>query len=109
MNRSLNAIANRFVFANRKNIVDIRKAKTNDKTTLHAHAVHALYCSYGALRGLLATGLGTHTRTDATAWQADCSTQPWCSWMSAVPVSAASMSRRAGMVRRRSPAVVVVA
>jgi hypothetical protein len=107
MNRLFNAIANRIVFANRKNRVEIRKAKTSKHAVLHAHAVHALYCSYGALRGLLATGLGTHTRTDATAWQADCSTQPWCSWMSAVSMSAASMPCQ--VVRRRSPAVVVVA
>jgi hypothetical protein len=98
MNRSLNAIANRFVFANRKNIVDIRKAKTNDKTTLHAHAVHALYCIYGSLRGLL--GAGTRLRTAATARLAECSTMQW-SWMSA--------SQPCPVVRRRSPAVVVVA
>jgi len=98
MNRSLNAIANRFVFANRKNIVDIRKAKTNDKTTLHAHAVHALYSLYGSLRGWLAAG--TQLRTGATAWQTDCSAtqSSWMSGMQPCPV-----------VRRRSPAVVVVA
>jgi hypothetical protein len=97
MNRSLNAIANRFVFASRKNIVDIRKAKTNDTTTLHAYAVHALYTLYGSLRGLLA---GTHLRTGATARQTECSATQW-SWMSGM--------QPCPVVRRRSPAVVVVA
>jgi hypothetical protein len=92
MKRSIKAIANRTVFANRKDRVVIRKAKTNDHATLHAHAVHALYSLYGSLRGLLYA---------ATAWQTDGSTQPWCSWMSGMQPCLA--------VRQRSPEVVVVA
>lgn len=98
MNRSLNAIASRIVFANRKNRVDIRKAKTNDHTSLHARTVHAFYCLYGSLRGLL--GAGTQKRTRTTAWQTECSTARW-SWMSGM--------QPCPVVRRRSPAVVVVA
>lgn len=97
MNRSFKAIANRIVFANSKNRVDIRKAKTSDHVTLHAHAVHAFYCLYGSLRKLL--GAGTQLRTATTAWQADCTTAMWQSGMQPCPV----------VVRRRSPAVVVVA
>ena len=96
MNRSFKAIANRIVFAARKNRIDVRKAKTNDYR-LHAHAVHALYCIYGSLRGLL--GASTQTRTGTTAWQTDCSTTSWMSGMQPCPV----------VVWRRSPAVVVVA
>ncbi len=96
MNRSFKAIANRIVFAARKNRIDVRKAKTNDYR-LHAHAVHALYCIYGSLRGLL--GASTQTRTAATARPTGCTTMwSWQSGMQPCPV-----------VRRRSPAVVVVA
>ena len=104
MNRSFKAIANRIVFANRKNRVAIRKAKTNDHAALHAHAVHALYCLYGSLRGLLgASTQNWRTGTampsaDTLAGQTDCSTATWMSEMQPCPV-----------VRRRSPAVVVVA
>ncbi|HEY2825967.1 MAG TPA: hypothetical protein VGJ04_00075 [Pirellulales bacterium] len=96
MNRSFKAIANRIVFANRKNRVVIRKAKTNDHAALHAYAVHALYCLYGSLRGVL--GASTQTRTGTTARLTDCCTAMWQSGMQPCPV-----------VRRRSPAVVVVA
>lgn len=101
MNRSFNAVANRIVFANRKNSVVIRKAKTNDHGTLHAHAVHALYCLYGSLRGLLGASTqfaSAQWRTGTTARPTDCSTAMWMSGMQPCPV-----------VRRRSPAVVVVA
>jgi hypothetical protein len=97
MKRSFKAIANRIVFAIRKNRVAIRKAKTNDHAALHAHAVHALYCLYGSLRGLL--GASTQDwRTGTTARPTECSTATWMSGMQPCPV-----------VRRRSPAVVVVA
>jgi hypothetical protein len=91
MKRSIKAIANRTVFANRKNSVVIRKAKTNDHATLHAYAVHALYSLYGSLRGIL--------RTDATSstWHAS----QWCTWMSAM--------QPCSVVRQRSPVAVVVA
>jgi hypothetical protein len=85
MKRSIKAIANRTVFANRKNSVVIRKAKTNDHTTLHAYAVHALYSLYGSLRGYL--------RPD------ECASQ-WCTWSAMQPCS---------VVRQRSPVPVVVA
>lgn len=99
MNRSFQAIANRIVFANRKNRVDIRKAKTSDHAALHAYAVHALYSLYGSLRGVL--GASTQLRTGTTARLTDCTTQPWCTWMSGM--------QPCPVVRRRSPAVVVVA
>ena len=100
MNRSFQAIANRIVFANRKNHVDIRKAKTSDYAKLHAHAVHALYCLYGSLRGVL--GASTHLRTGTTARPTGCTTMwSWQSGMQPCPVV-----RSAG---GGSPAVVVVA
>jgi hypothetical protein len=51
---------------------------------------------YGSLRGVL--GASTQTRTGTTARLTDCCTAMWQSGMQPCPV-----------VRRRSPAVVVVA
>jgi hypothetical protein len=91
MKRSIKAIANRTVFANRKNSVVIRKAKTNDHATLHAYAVHALYSLYGSLRGYL--------RPDECTSQ--WCTSPWSTSMSAM--------QPCSVVRQRSPVPVVVA
>ena len=97
MNRSIKAIANRCVFAFRKNRVVIRNAKTNDHATLHALPVHALYLLYGSLRGLCA---GRALSDARTARVTERSTQSWQTWMSGTPCQS---------VRRRSPAFVVVA
>jgi hypothetical protein len=51
------------------------------------------------LRGVL--GASTQLRTGTTARLTDCTTQPWCTWMSGM--------QPCPVVRRRSPAVVVVA
>jgi hypothetical protein len=92
MSRLIKAIANRQVFANRKSRVAI-KAKSSAHTTLHAQLVTAFYSLCESLRGLLGA--------DATAWQTDPSTQPWCSWMSGMQPCV--------VVRHGSPRVVVVA
>ena len=54
MFRSFKAIANRNVFANCKNRVVIRKAKTTEHATLHAPRAHS-YQLCASLRGLLRT------------------------------------------------------
>ena len=100
MKRSIKAIANRTVFANRKNSVVIRKAKTNDHATLHAYAVHALYSLYGSLRGLLRAGSALFDAQPTTR-QTDTSTMPWCSWMHRMQPCLS--------VRRPSPVFVEVA
>jgi len=93
MSRLFNAIANRSVFANRKDRVIANKAKTSESTTLHAHLAHAAYWLCGSLRGLLCAG------QTATAWQTSTSTQPSRSWMSGMQPCV--------VVRRSSPVVVV--
>ncbi len=90
MNGSLKAIAIDRFFANRKDRVIVRKAKTNHYATLHAHATHALYLLCGSLRGLLDAVI-TAQRIDHT--------MPWRTWT--------SMQLCCSTVRRRSPAVVV--
>ena len=100
MKRSIKAIANRTVFANRKNSVVIRKAKTNEHATAHAYAVHALYSLYGSLRGFLRAGSALFDAQPTTR-QTDWSTTPWCSWMSGM--------QPCSLVRQRSPVAVVVA
>ena len=97
MFRSFKAIANRNVFANCKNRVVIRKAKTTEHATLHAPRAHS-YELCASLRGLLRTLRGL-TRSGGTGWQTDWSTQSQDSWMSGMQPCC---------VRRSSPAVVVV-
>ena len=92
MNGSLKAIAIDRFFAICKDRIIVRKAKTNHRDTLHAHATHALYLLCGSLRGLLCAVI--------TARPTDQFTQPWCTWMS-------GMQPCLSTVRRRSPAVVV--
>jgi hypothetical protein len=96
MNRSLKANAICRFFANRKDRAIDTKAKTNGHATLHARCVHAFYRLCISLRGLL------YAATGRTAWQATESTQPECSWMSAMQPCRVA-------VRRVSPVVVVVA
>ena len=48
MSRLFKAIANRSVFANRKDRVIANKAKTSESTTLHAHLAHAAYWLCGS-------------------------------------------------------------
>ena len=92
MSRLFKAIANRSVFANRKDRVIANQAKTNDGATLSAHLAHAAYWLCGSLRGLLCAG------QTATAWQTTF-TQPSRSWMSGMQPCV--------VVRRSSPVVVV--
>ena len=101
MFRSFKAIANRNVFANCKNRVVIRKAKTTEHATLHAPRAHS-YELCASLRGLLCSLRGlprTVHGTGSTSWQTDWSTQSQDSWMSGMQPCC---------VRRSSPAVVVV-
>jgi hypothetical protein len=96
MNRSLKANAICRFFANRKDRAIDTKAKTNGHATLHARCAHAFYRLCISLRGMLYAGTGQ------TARHTEQSTQPWCSWMSAMQPCRAA-------VRRVSPVVVVVA
>lgn len=99
MSRLFKAIANRRVFANRKNRARVIKAKTNDYTTLHAHLVHACDWLCGTLRGLLCAAPAS-SDASATAWHAERFTQSQDSWKSGMQPC---------VVVRRSVPVVVVA
>ena len=100
MFRSLKALANATVFANRKNRRIAIQAHTNDYATLHAHFAHALYLLCGSWRpGLCAVTASPDA--DATARQSGTATMHKRSWMSG--------KQPCTLVRRGSPAVVVVA
>ncbi len=93
MNRSLKAIANRCVFANRKDRNVICKANDRATAKLAAPAASAFYRLCGSLRGLL--------RTATTGTHAPHSTKHCWSWMS-------GMHSYQSMVRCPSPVVVRV-